>query len=93
MSIDLFINVTLILAVDVVIFYLVYLLVGFLRMRKSKESFASLHEALKVGQNVMLNSGIYGKIKTLNEEMVTLEIADKTMIQVSRFSIHSVLEK
>jgi len=93
MTLELFINVTLIIAVDVVIFYLVYMLIGFIRMRKQKESFASLHEQLKIGQNVMLNSGIYGKIKTLNEETVTLEIADKTVIQVSRFSIHSFLEK
>lgn len=92
MTLELFINVSIILAVDAVILYVIYTLLGFLRMRKQKQSFASLHEQLQPGQNVMLNSGIYGKIKNIQNETVTLEVSDKTILKVSRFSIHSIIE-
>lgn len=92
MTLENFINVSIFVAIDLVIVYVAYLVMGFLRMRKQKNDFAPLHEQLKVGQNVMLVSGIHGKIKTLSDDSATLEIADKVVIKVSRFAIHSINE-
>lgn len=92
MTLELFMNGSLIFIANALCLYLIYVLIGFMRLRKQKQAFAPLHDQLKVGQTVMLSSGLYGKIKNISDEVVQLEIADKVVVRISRFSIHSIIE-
>ncbi|MEA3467058.1 MAG: preprotein translocase subunit YajC [Thermodesulfobacteriota bacterium] len=50
-------------------------------------------DELKTGNKVVTKGGIHGTITGLTESVVTLEIADKVRIKVSRSSIGSPLTK
>lgn len=50
-------------------------------------------EDLKTGNKVITTGGIHGTITGLTDTVVTLEIADKVRIKVSRASIGSPLNK
>ena len=39
---------------------------------------------LKKSDRIMINSGIYGRITSLDEATVTVEIADKVSVKVNR---------
>ena len=47
--------------------------------------------ALKVGDNVLTNGGIYGKISKLEENEVLLEVASGVVIRVDRMSVGGVI--
>lgn len=59
------------------------------REKQRKEMLANLSH----GDVVLTVGGIYGKIVTLTDSVVTLEIADKVRIKVARNYIGEVLQK
>lgn len=60
------------------------------QQKKIKEH-ADMVQALKVGDNVLTNGGIYGKIAKVEEREVSLEIASGVIIKVDRMSIGGVI--
>ncbi len=60
------------------------------QQRKIKEHADMVH-ALKVGDNVLTNGGIYGKISKLEENEVLLEVASGVVIRVDRMSVGGVI--
>jgi preprotein translocase subunit YajC len=70
-------------ALILVIFYFLILLPMKRRQRKVQE----FQEALKVGDNIVTTSGIYGQITRLNDKSVQLQIAEKVRIEVARAAI------
>ncbi len=46
-----------------------------------------MQAALQVGDEVMLTSGIYGVVRTLDDDKVLLEIAPGTVVEVARGAI------
>ena len=65
------------------IFYLLVLM----PMRKRQKKVADFQSALKVGDRVIMTSGIFGEITRLNEGSVQVQIADKVRINVARSAI------
>ncbi len=66
---------------------LIFAIFWFLMIRpqqKRAKEHRALLEALKVGDNVITDSGIHGKIVKLGEQTVTLEIASRVSIVLSR---------
>ena len=61
-------------------------------MRKRREQMAQIHTTLAVGSKVMFAGGIYGKVVRINgdDEVIGVEIAPKTIIDISRFSIQGI---
>ena len=49
-------------------------------------------DALKVGNRVITLGGIYGTITKLSDEIVTVKIADKVEVDVSRNAINGVVD-
>jgi preprotein translocase subunit YajC len=47
-------------------------------------------EALKKGDEVVTQGGIYGRVANINDQVITLEIADKVKIRVTRSSISGI---
>jgi preprotein translocase subunit YajC len=70
-------------ALILVIFYFLILLPMKRRQRKVQE----FQESLKVGDNVVTTSGIYGQITRLNDKSVQLQVAEKVRIEVARAAI------
>jgi preprotein translocase subunit YajC len=56
------------------------------QQKKAKEHQTML-DNLKKGDAVITNGGIYGKVMALTDQAITLEIADKVRIRVSRSAI------
>jgi len=93
MDLQQFINVSMIIAIDLVILVIIYMIVSFLRLRKSKRPFEELHIKLDVGNSVLLANGFYGKVISLDKDIALVEIAPKVNVKVSRFAIQSIVEE
>jgi preprotein translocase subunit YajC len=79
----------LVMVVFIVIFY-------FLLMRpqqkKSKEH-QQLISKLSVGDEVVTNGGMLGKITEVGESFVTLEVSDGVRIKVQKFQVSALMPK
>jgi len=76
----------------VVIFGIFYFLMIRPQQKKQKE-LKTMLDNLAYGDAVMTTGGIHGKVTGLTDAIVTLEIADKVRIKVSRSAIGAVLQK
>ena len=76
----------------VVMFGVLYFLMIRPQMKRAKEQKAMI-EALQKGDEVVSAGGILGKISKINENYVTLEIAQGVDIQMQRSAIQVVLPK
>ena len=75
-----------------IIFVIFYFLLIRPQQKKQKELKAML-DNLAYGDTVVTTGGIHGRITGLTDSVVTLEIADKVRIKVSRGAIGTVLQK
>lgn len=66
-----------------VIFYLLLIVPQQKKAKKHKEMLSQL----KVGDEVVTASGIFGKIKAIKEDAIELQIADKTVIRILKGTI------
>ncbi len=73
----------------VIIFAIFYFLLIRPQQKKAKEH-KKLLENLKIGDNVLTAGGLHGTITGLTDQVVTLEIADKVRVKVSRSHIAGV---
>jgi len=68
------------------VFYLLLIRPQQKKMKDQKQMLANL----KKGDSVITQGGMYGKIIALQDQVVTLEIADKVRVRVSRGSIAGI---
>jgi preprotein translocase subunit YajC len=76
----------------VLMFGVLYFLMIRPQMKRAKEHKA-LIEGLQKGDEVVAAGGMLGRISKINENYVTLEIADKVEVQVQRAAVQIVLPK
>jgi preprotein translocase subunit YajC len=76
----------------VVIFVIFYFLLIRPQQKKQKELKILLGN-LAYGDTIMTTGGIHGKITGLADAVITLEIADKVRIKVSRSAVASIIQK
>ena len=62
------------------------------QQKRAKESRAML-SALQVGDEIVIASGIVGKVKNLSDSYLDLEIADNVEIKVQRSAVQLLLPK
>lgn len=67
----------------ILIFGVFYFLLIRPQQKKAKDHRTML-ESLKKGDAVITQGGLFGKITALSDQVVTLEIADKVRVRVSR---------
>ena len=65
------------------IFYFLILL----PMKRRQKKIQAFQESLKVGDKVVMTSGIYGLITRVTDRTVQLQIADKVRIEVARQAV------
>lgn len=63
------------------------------RVRKQRKHFEDLHQQLAPGCEVMLASGLYGRVTKVTEEYVMLTVAKGVEIKASRYSIQDIFDK
>jgi len=71
------------IALVVAIFYFIIILPTKRRQKKLQE----FHEALKVGDRIVTNGGIYGAVTKVNGNTVQLQIAEKVRIELAKNAI------
>jgi preprotein translocase subunit YajC len=76
----------------VIIFGIFYFLIIRPQQKKQKELKAMI-DNLAYGDTVITTGGIYGKVSGIADAVITLEIADKVRIKVSRSAIGSITQK
>ncbi len=59
--------------------------------QKQQKQRKEMLDSLKKGDRIVTIGGIYGEITALKEDYVTIKVADKVEIKVSRSGINSVL--
>src|SRR5215470_9950392 len=60
--------------------------------RRQRE-LAHMQSTLEVGDEVMLTSGVYGMLRSLEEDVAQVEIADGVTIRVARGAIGQVVRE
>ena len=63
-------------------------------MKKRRNEIGTLHTSLAIGKRVVFAGGFYGKIVRMNDtdEVIGVEIAPKTVVEISRFAVQEIVE-
>ncbi|NBK94043.1 preprotein translocase subunit YajC [bacterium 1XD21-13] len=80
------------LAVIMGIIGLILSIISAKNMRKRREDLGTIHTELKIGSKIMFAGGIYGKVVGIEGEIVNVEAAKSTVIQISRYAIQSMAD-
>lgn len=59
------------------------------RAKEHRELVASLNK----GDEILLNSGLVGKITKVDENYISVEVADNTELKFQKVAVHAVLPK
>ncbi|MBR2374647.1 MAG: preprotein translocase subunit YajC [Lentisphaeria bacterium] len=59
--------------------------------KKQQQKREQLLDSIVKGTEVMLASGIYGKVSAVQDKILTVEIADRVFVKVNRAGIHDVI--
>jgi preprotein translocase subunit YajC len=59
--------------------------------RRRQSDLGRMQDHLALGDDVMLTSGIYGSVRTLDEQTVTVEVADGVVLKVARGAVGQVV--
>ena len=82
------------LAVIMGIIATILYVISAVNMKKRRKEIGDIHTTLAVGSRVMFAGGIYGKVVRLGQdEIIGVEIAPKTIIDISRFAIQAIENK
>jgi len=76
----------------IIIFVLFYFMLIRPQMKQAKEHKAML-DALKNGDEIMMGSGLLGKITKLNNNYALIEIANNVEIKIQKQNIQALLPK
>ncbi len=76
----------------IIIFVIFYFLLIRPQMKRAKEH-KNLVAALGVGDEVVTNGGILGKVTKVGESFVTVELADNVQIKLQKHASASVMPK
>lgn len=81
------------IAVLMGIFAMILSIISAVNMRKRRKEIGSIHTTLGVGSKVMFAGGFYGKVVRMgDDEIIGVEIAPKTIVEISRFAVQAIVE-
>jgi preprotein translocase subunit YajC len=78
--------------VPLVLILLVFWLLIIRPQRRRQQQLTQTQSALGIGSEVMLTSGIFGRVASLENETIRLEIAPGTTVKVARQAVVRVVE-
>ncbi|MDX2349981.1 MAG: preprotein translocase subunit YajC [Porticoccus sp.] len=74
------------------LFLFMYFLIIRPQRKRSKEH-KELTNALGKGDEVVMNSGLLGKIAKLDDDYITIDVANNVELKFQRAAVHAVLPK
>ncbi len=77
----------------ILMFAIMFAILYFIVIRpqqKQQKNHNELIAALKKGDNVILTSGIIGKIYTVENDIISLEVSDKIRIKILKNSVQAI---
>ncbi|MCR5834856.1 MAG: preprotein translocase subunit YajC [Selenomonadaceae bacterium] len=74
----------------IILMVLIFYFLLYKPQQKARQERETMLGSLKVGDEVITIGGVFGKIKALTDEVVTLKIADNVEIKIARSSINGV---
>jgi preprotein translocase subunit YajC len=77
--------------IPIVLLVLAFLFLVVRPARARRREFESLQGTLEIGQRVMLASGIFGELVTIDDDTVGLRVAPETVITVNRHAVSRVI--
>ncbi|MEX2963559.1 preprotein translocase subunit YajC [Microbulbifer sp. TYP-18] len=61
--------------------------------RKRQKEHQELVSALKKGDEVVMSSGMLGRVEKVDDDYILLEVADKMSLRFQKVAVHAVLPK
>ena len=81
------------IAVLMGVFGLILTIISSVNMRKRRKEIGNIHTTLALGTKVMFAGGFIGKVVRIDkDEIIGIEIAPKTVVDVSRFAVQQIIE-
>jgi preprotein translocase subunit YajC len=81
------------ISVLVGIFGVILSIISAVNMKKRRKEVGGIHTTLAVGSKIMFGGGIIGKVVRMGEEeIIGVEIAPRTVVDISRFAVQQILE-
>ena len=77
------------IALILVVFYLLF----FRPQRRRQQEMAATQSALEIGTEVMLSSGIFGRVTAVDQETLRLEVSPGTSVKVARQAVVRVVQE
>jgi preprotein translocase subunit YajC len=75
-------------------FALVFVLMYFLLVRpvqKQRKEQSAMRDALKAGDHVLTSGGLYGTVKRVRDDRLSLRVADNVDVEIARTAVVSVI--
>ena len=81
------------ISVLVGIFGVILSIISAVNMKKRRKEIGGIHTTLAVGSKIIFGGGIIGKVVRMGEdEIIGVEIAPKTIVEISRYAVQQILE-
>ena len=81
------------IAVLMGVFGLILSIISAVNMRKRRKEVGDIHTTLALGTKVMFAGGFIGKVVRIDkDEIIGIEIAPKTVVDVSRFAVQQIIK-
>lgn len=81
------------LAVIMGIIALILYAISASNLRKKRTEVKDLHTGMKVGAKVLFAGGIYGRIVSMDEDTLRVEVAPKVVIEISRYAVQALVKE
>jgi preprotein translocase subunit YajC len=82
-------NILILIAIAFLLMWL--LLIRPQRRRQSEQ--VRMQESLSIGDEIVTAGGLYGTVERIDEDEVTVEIADRVVVRIARRAIAGVIPK
>ena len=75
------------------IFGMILSIISAVNMKKRRKEIGGIHTTLAVGSKILFAGGFVGKVVRLGEEeIIAVEIAPRTVVEISRYAVQQILE-
>lgn len=79
------------ISVIMIVFVLIYYIMTARMMKRKRQEIITLTDGIKVGKKVMF-AGIVGKIVSVNDEFLKIEVAKGVTLEVNRFAVTNLVD-
>ena len=81
------------ISVLVGVFGVILSIISAVNMKKRRKEIGGIHTTLAVGSKILFGGGFIGKVVRMSEDEISgVEIAPKTIVDVSRYAVQQILE-